>query len=185
MRPENRPYLLLVVFIILLDQLSKLFIHAELAPGETMQVLDDFLRFTFVYNRGGIFGIDIGNVWLYTLLSMLAAGVVVVYFLKIANRHKFAKICLATVFGGAIGNLIDRIAHGQVIDFIDVNIFDIVLPPFTILSIHFDGFALYRWYIFNIADAAITVGLIGFIAFLLFQNKFPDTELKEKTPETS
>jgi signal peptidase II len=182
-RLENRSYLLLAALIILADQLSKLYIRSKLVPGESMPVLDNFLRFTFIYNPAGVFGIHIGNIVVYTILSILAAAIVAVYFFKIPAQFKFGKICLATVFGGAIGNLIDRILYGKVIDFIDVNIFDIVLSPFTFLSFKFDGFALYRWYIFNIADAAITLGLIGFIIFLLLQDKLYKTDSSEAPPE--
>jgi signal peptidase II len=183
-RLKNGSYLLLAIIILIADQLSKLYIHSKLVPGESMPVLDDFLRFTFIYNPAGVFGIHVGNIVLYTILSILAASVVAVYFFKIPAQYKFAKICLATVFGGALGNLIDRIFYGKVIDFIDINIFDIVLSPFRFLSFDFGGFALYRWYIFNIADAAITLGLVGFIIFLLFQDKLYKPEPAAESPET-
>lgn len=183
MRLKNGSYLLLAVLIILADQLSKLYIYSVLVPGESMPVLDNFLRFTFIYNPAGVFGINVGNIVLYTILSILAAAVVAVYFFKMPGRYKFAKICLATVFGGAIGNLIDRIFYGKVIDFIDVNIFDIVIQPFSFLFFKFGGFTLDRWYIFNIADAAITLGLIGFVVFLLFQDKLYKPEPTAEPPE--
>jgi signal peptidase II len=169
---ELRPYFLLILLVIVVDQLSKLYIRLTLVPGESRQILGDFLKFTFVYNPGGAFGISIGNFWAYTFISLLAVAVVIIYFLKVPDDDRFPKICLAVVVGGAIGNLIDRIAYGQVVDFIDVNVIDIVIRPFKILFYHFPGFSLYRWYIFNVADAAITLGLIGFIIYLLFQDKF-------------
>jgi len=174
-KPEIRPYLALAFVIILVDQLTKICINANYTLGHSQRILGDFLSFTFVYNSGGAFGLNFGSFWFYTILSVFAIAVILVYFFKTPDKQKIAKLCLATVAGGAVGNIIDRIMHGRVIDFIDVNIPDIIIQPFTFLSISFPGFELYRWYIFNIADAAITVGLVGFIIYLMLQEKFdPD-----------
>ncbi|MCP4582593.1 MAG: signal peptidase II [candidate division Zixibacteria bacterium] len=172
MRPEYRTYLAVASIIILIDQLSKVYINTSYILGETRLVLGDFFRFTFALNAGGAFGLNFGNYWFYLITSSLAIVLIIIYFLKTPDTHKYAKICLAAVIGGAIGNMIDRIFYRKVIDFIDVNIFDIIIPPFTVLSYEFPGFELYRWYLFNIADAAITLGLIGFIIYLVFQEKF-------------
>jgi signal peptidase II len=172
---EIRPYLALTFIIILADQLTKIYINAKYTVGHSERILGEFLSFTFVYNSGGAFGLNFGSFWFYTFLSIIAIVVILVYFLKTPDKQKIAKLCLALVTGGAVGNLLDRIIHGQVTDFIDVNIPDIIIRPFTLFSFDFPGFELYRWYIFNIADAAITVGLIGFIIYLMFQDKFdPD-----------
>jgi signal peptidase II len=169
---ELRPYLLLIILVVAIDQLTKTYVHATMTLGQSKEVLGNFLRFTFVFNPGGAFGITIGNFWLYTAVSLMAVVIIIIYFLKVPNHNRFAKICLAFVVGGALGNQIDRIVYTQVIDFIDINVIDIVIPPFKILGLQFMGYDLYRWYIFNIADAAITLGLIGFVVYLLFQEKF-------------
>jgi signal peptidase II len=181
----SRPYLVLIILVIAFDQLTKTYIHATLTPGHMKHVLGNFLRFTFVYNPGGAFGISIGNFWLYTAVSLLAVVIIIIYFLKVPNHNRFAKTCLACVVGGALGNQIDRIVYGQVIDFIDVNIIDIIIPPFKILGVEFLGYQLYRWYIFNIADAAITLGLIGFVVYLMFQEKFESQVMPAGTGESS
>ena len=170
-RRELRPYLALAIITVFIDQLSKYIINVTFLPGESKQVLGDFIRFTFVHNQGGVFGITLGSNWIYTILSLFAVIIIIVYFLKSSSQPKFTKTCLALVVGGALGNMVDRILHGQVIDFIDVDILDIEIPPFSFLSFDFGGFSLYRWYIFNIADAAITLGLIGLIIFLAFMKK--------------
>jgi signal peptidase II len=139
--------------------------------GESMRVFGDFVRFTFVFNPGGAFGINIGNFWIYTFISVIAVIIVITYFIRVSNSEKIAKICLAFVVGGAVGNLVDRIIYGQVTDFIDVNILDIVISPFSLFGLNFTGYQLDRWYIFNFADAAITLGLIGFIIYLLVTDK--------------
>lgn len=165
MKPELRPYFILALLIALADQISKILIRQYLLPGDSIEVLGDFLRFTFVYNQAGAFGIKLGNIIFYSVMSFAAVVVIIVYMIKTKNTDKIVMAILALVVGGAIGNFIDRIAYGQVVDFIDVNIPDIIIPAFSF----FNGFDLYRWYIFNIADMALTVGLIGFIAYLLFK----------------
>ena len=184
MRIELRPYLLITLITVLIDQLSKIFIITAFLPGETKQVLGDFIRFTFVFNPGGAFGITFGSYWLYTIFSMGAIIVVVIYFLKASRQPKFIKICLALVVGGALGNMVDRILYRKVIDFIDIDIVDIVISPFSFLSLNFSGFELHRWYTFNIADAAITISLIGILIFLIFnkQEKNSETDSIRETP---
>lgn len=183
MRPEYRPYLLTIVSVILIDQLTKLYIHHNYIPGESIPILGDFLRFTFVYNPGGAFGINIGNFLLYTAVSLLAVVIVVIYFIKVPSADRIAKYCLAFVVGGAIGNQIDRISYGQVVDFIDVNTIDITIPAFNLLGFEFSGYQLYRWYVFNIADAAITLGLLGFIIYLLIQDKLGHELIQNRVDE--
>jgi signal peptidase II len=168
-KPELRPYFVLALIIALADQISKILIRQYLLPGDSVQVLGDFLRFTFVYNQGGAFGIKLGNIIFYSAMSFAAAVIIIVYMIKTKNSNKIIMAILALVVGGAIGNFIDRIAYGQVVDFIDVNIPDIRIPAFSLSIFNFSGFELYRWYIFNIADSALTVGLVGFIAYLMIK----------------
>ena len=165
MKPELRPYFILALLIALADQISKILIRQYLLPGDSVEVLGDLVRFTFVYNQGGAFGIKLGNIIFYSVMSFAAAVIIIVYMIKTKNTNKIVTAILALVVGGAIGNFIDRIAYGQVVDFIDINIPDIRIPSFSF----FGGFELYRWYILNIADMALTVGLIGFIAYLLIK----------------
>ena len=174
MRPELRPYLAIIVAVILLDQISKYLINSYMVPGESVAVLGDFLRFTFVFNPGGAFGLKFGNYWFYMFLSLAASIFITAYFLKNIDQHWLANCCLALVVGGALGNFVDRLVHTQVIDFIDLNIPDILIPPLSLGFLKFDGFALYRWYTFNFADAAVTVGLAGFIIHLIINNKTAD-----------
>ena len=74
--------------------------------------------------------------------------------------------------GGAIGNLIDRLFSGRVVDFLDVEFFDISIPAFEFLFVNFPGYALTRWPVFNVADSAVTCGMI-FIAWLILFQKSP------------
>jgi signal peptidase II len=173
-RPELRPYLAIIIAVVLLDQLSKYLIHSYMVPGESIGIVGNLLRFSFVFNPGGAFGLRFGNYWFYMILSLAASIFVMVYFLKNIEQSWLAKCCLALVVGGAFGNFFDRLVHTQVIDFIDIDLPDIIIPPFSLGFIKFDGYALYRWYTFNIADAAVTAGLAGFIIHLIIKNKTAD-----------
>ena len=165
MKPELRPYFILAIAIALADQISKILIRRFLLPGDSVQVLGDFIKFTFVYNQGGALGIKLGNIIFYSVISFAAAVVIIIYMIKTHSSNKIVTTVLAMVVGGAIGNFIDRIAYGQVVDFIDIDIPDIKTGGF----LFFKEFELNRWYIFNIADIALTVGLVGFIFYLLLK----------------
>lgn len=183
MRLELRPYLALALLVVLIDQISKLIIRVTFLPGESKQVLGEFLRFCFVYNQGGAFGVKLGNYLFYTILAVSAAILVTIYFFKSNIQHRIDRIFLALVIGGAIGNLIDRLFFSKVIDFIDVDFIDIIIPPFSFLFFNFKGFELYRWFTFNIADAAVTAGLLGLILHIVIKGKPEGKTPSEKSAE--
>jgi signal peptidase II len=92
-------------------------------------------------------------------LTVIALAIIVRYLVKTPHAAWYIKAALAMIFGGAVGNLIDRVIYGKVIDFIDMDFPDI---PF----LH-----IYRWFTYNVADAAITIGLIVFIVGILFKKE--------------
>ncbi len=136
------------------DQLSKYVIKANLSLHSPVPVLGDFFRLTFVENSGIAFGIKIGTALpLFTGLSLLAVGIITYYLYQARSSHVAVQTALALILGGAIGNIIDRITYGRVVDFLDF------------------GIGTYRFYIFNLADSAVTVGvgLYLLMSFLLPQ----------------
>jgi len=156
--------LLIAVSVVVLDQITKMLIIARLNNGESISVIGDFLYFQFVYNEGGAMGTRIGPSWLYTILSIAALVMITKYLFSEKVTRMSVGISLALISAGAIGNLIDRFRFGKVVDFIDVDFPDI---PFL---------NLYRWFTFNIADAAITVGLVIFVLALIFKDKVIDNQ---------
>lgn len=182
--------LFLSLFIVICDQLTKLLIRGFEIPslgikvkgmkiGESKQIIGDFLRITYTENPGIAFGINLGNKLYITLLALLALIIVFIYLYRVRNENLMLRLSLAMILGGAIGNLIDRIFHGvifnyeklfhgRVIDFIDIDFFDI-----NLFGYHID-----RWPIFNIADASVTIGVL----ILLFSHhEKPTTEPIEET----
>ena len=143
-----------------MDQLSKTWIINNLNLFESREILSSFLKFSHVRNTGIAFGISIGEWGIFITILSLFATVFIGYILwQERFSHSLVVIGLSLVLGGAIGNLIDRSAiflvshYKGVVDFIDV------------------GIGSVRWYTFNIADAAVTVGMILYLMHSLISSK--------------
>ncbi|MCB0712518.1 MAG: signal peptidase II [Ignavibacteriae bacterium] len=140
--------------------------HEGMERGQSIPVIGDFIRFTFVENPGMAFGLDFGAPLLLGLFS-IGAAIFLVYLLRKAHDTKIGGFhyALSMILAGAVGNLIDRVFygvfydyaslfHGKVVDFIDVDIPDNLF-----------GLSLDRFYVFNIADSAVSVGIILLLIF--------------------
>lgn len=125
--------------ILALDRLSKILATQHLLPYASVPVLKNIFHFTLVYNRGAAFGVFKNQTYLF-ILTALAAITFIFVALKSHSRRAFSLFTLALtlILAGAVGNLIDRLWYGYVIDFLDFRI----------------------WPVFNIADSAITIGSI-------------------------
>ena len=145
--------------VIALDQLTKFLVRQNFVLYESVPVLGNFFRLTYVENSGIVFGIGVGGLLpLFTMLSLVATAVIL-YFLyreRLGSLH--IRLALATVLGGAIGNAIDRIMWGKVVDFADF------------------GIGPYRFYIFNVADAAVTVGVGLYLLFEILRERAAKAE---------
>ncbi len=135
----------LAVAVIALDQLTKVILRETLALGER-EWLAQFFAFSHVANDGGAFGLFGGANTILAVSAAVAIGVVAIYYLFPPLDHWLVRSGLALILGGAIGNLLDRIYQGHVTDFIDF--------------IHFPAF--------NVADAAINVGVAAIVIAILF-----------------
>ncbi|MEW5995072.1 MAG: signal peptidase II [Candidatus Zixiibacteriota bacterium] len=152
--------LIIILAVAALDQFSKAWAIAYLANKPSIEVLGRFLMLTLVFNEGGAMGTSFGSSAYYLVSSLLILAVVLYYIYVNRTRARIA-IPLAFTAGGAIGNIIDRIRLGQVIDFIDVDFFDINLF----------GYHLDRWWTFNLADAAISCSIVFLILSMLFHRR--------------
>jgi len=134
---------LIASLVIILDYITKKAIVDNIKPFESIQVLP-FLKIVFVENKGAAFGLfaHLGNYFFMTI-SIVAIIFILFYITKFAKG--FEVLALSLIFGGAIGNLIDRIRNGKVIDFIDFYVGN------------------WHWPAFNVADSALTVGITLFI----------------------
>ncbi len=134
----------LAAAVVAADQLTKAWLAGELAPGESVAVLGDWLRLVHGRNTGGLFGLFGGHAEILAVVSMGVIGLIVAYHAR-AVPSLLLTVTLGLLLGGAIGNLIDRLRLGYVIDFVDAGIGDV------------------RWYTFNVADAAISFALLGLV----------------------
>jgi signal peptidase II len=133
--------------VVLLDQLSKITLSKLIAYGQSEQITS-FFNLVMVYNKGAAFSFLADQLgWQRYLFAGIsaAASLLIIWMLKRHAAQRLFCSALALILGGAIGNLIDRIAYGHVIDFLDVHVYG------------------WHWPAFNIADSAITIGAVLFI----------------------
>jgi signal peptidase II len=141
------PYLLIVVFTLALDRWTKSLIQTRFALDESMSVIDGFFNITYVRNTGVAFSIfssinSPAKSILLSLFTLIAVVVVVVYSLRSPAENLLLQSALGLVLGGALGNLFDRLSYGYVVDFLELYWRD------------------YQWPTFNIADFAISTGVV-------------------------
>ena len=134
-------YLVAFLVIVIGDQVTKIIVDHTLSLGASYAIIDNFFYFTYAHNTGAAWGMLAGKISLFLIVSVVAAIGIIYYFMKSESYQKLTRFGLVLVFGGLIGNLIDRLAFGYVRDFIDFIIFG------------------YNFPIFNVADMAITIGM--------------------------
>lgn len=149
-----------VGLLIVLDQLTKFFVRQSFSLGESVRVLGDFFRLTYIHNPAGAFGIAFVHPAVYFIASAVIAILISISLYRHPILRSWSVWGLALVLGGAVGNLIDRVLLGEVVDFLDCEFFDITLRAFSFWFIHFPGYTMTRWPIFNVADSAVTVGIV-------------------------
>jgi signal peptidase II len=144
--PPSWPVFLgLAALIVALDQLTKAWLVSYLAPGQSVSVLGDYVRLVHSQNNGGLFGLLSGQATVFGLISIAVIGLIVVYHAR-AGGGRYLSITLGLLLGGALGNLVDRLRLGYVVDFVDA------------------GVGGLRWYTFNVADAGISFSLLLLLA---------------------
>ena len=158
MADQKRCWIVAAV-IVAIDQVSKVWVHATLSDGPRMELIPGWLNFVYSRNPGGLFGYftDLGQPWrtmLLTVLPVFAIALVVYYLVRGDDLDRTARLALALVLGGAIGNLLDRMFRGEVIDFIDAQ----ASGALGAWLIENTGTA--HWHTFNVADSCIVSGAI-------------------------
>jgi len=138
---------LILVLTLVSDRLTKIYFSNALSAGDSIPVIKGIFYLTLVHNRGGAFGILKNQVSFFILVS-IAASLFILFCLKKATAME--KFALSLILAGAVGNLIDRVIYGYVIDFIDIHI-----EPY------------FYWPVFNVADSAITIGACMLVCVLL------------------
>ena len=148
-------YYALAVVVIFLDQVSKWFVVKNMQLGEEITIIEPYLSFLSHRNRGAAWGMLEGQMWLFYIVTVVVAVGIIYYFHKEAQGHKLFSISLMLLLGGAIGNFIDRLVSGEVVDFISV-----LIPVIN-----------YDFPIFNIADASLSIGVVTLIIHIIMDEK--------------
>ncbi len=153
-----RVVLLMIGSILLLDQVTKAFVVSQMVLHQSEPIIESFLHLTYVRNPGAAFGFLSRTPAWFRQPSFFAATVVAVLVLGILLRNaaetdRLTSVAVAAILGGVFGNLIDRLRDGSVIDFLDVQWYE------------------YHWPAFNVADTAILLGVMGFVASVLCRVK--------------
>lgn len=143
-RPLWAPFLVLASLVVAVDQVTKAWVLSAVAPGRTIEVLGDLVRLIYVQNSGAIFGLFRDLAGPFAIASLVVLGIIVVVHGR-SGRSPYMTLALGLLLGGAIGNLIDRLRFGFVVDFVDL------------------GLGTLRFYTFNVADAAITGSILLFL----------------------
>jgi len=133
-------------------------VRASIDVNESVSVVGDAVRITYIHNEGAAFGLNIGrhSPIVFLVLALAASTLVLYLFLTTSRAERLQRIALALILGGALGNIIDRIRWNMVVDFMQV------------------GLAGHYWPIFNVADSAVTVGALLLAWAYLFRGARPE-----------
>lgn len=141
--------LFITLIILIGDQLTKFIIRTQMTLGESFAVFPKFLYITSHRNNGAAWGILSGKMTFFYIITIIVLIALIVFYIKEAKNNMLMQIAISLLFSGALGNFIDRVISGEVVDFIDTVIFGYDFP------------------VFNIADASLTIGVVLLIIVLL------------------
>ena len=153
------PYFLLIASLLIADQVTKALIARHILLNSSKEIIPGFFHLVHIRNKGAIFGFfsQSGNRYVFlllTLASLTALALVVYFFFKASPDEGFMKIALSLIIAGALGNFVDRVFKGYVIDFLDISV---------------KG---WHWPSFNVADSCISIGAVLLI-FIFFFKRSP------------
>ncbi len=157
----NKKYIPLIAYtplIVIIDQLTKTYIDNEMRLYQSIELLENFFHITYIRNKGAAFGILSGadesvRIPFFLVISAIAIAVIFYILYTYQEESKLFPLSLALILGGAVGNMIDRLRFGEVVDFLDV---------------HWYG---HHWPAFNVADMAISIGVAFLIINMLFEKE--------------
>ena len=159
-------FLWLAPVVIVADQVTKRIVQTSMALHDSTPVLGDFFRLTYIHNSGAAFGLKIGSPFVHTAISIVALFALVWLFRSVPRENRIMRPALSMVLGGALGNIIDRVRLGMVVDFFDVGIGNL------------------RWPVFNVADSFVTIGILLIALSYLRQEPHKELAPSDSDPES-
>ncbi|WP_027726116.1 signal peptidase II [Tuberibacillus calidus] len=146
-------YYAIGLIVLILDQLTKWIIVQQMHIGESIEIIPHFLYITSARNTGAAWSILEGQMWFFYLVTVVVLAIVIFYMQKYGRHRPFLGVALGLVIGGTLGNFIDRLFRGSVVDFIHVFLGN------------------YSYPVFNVADSSLVIGAILIVIFTLFDQK--------------
>ncbi|MBR5152907.1 MAG: signal peptidase II [Clostridia bacterium] len=146
-------YIVWGIVVLILDIMTKLIAELQLKVVGTIPLIQDIFHLTYVENRGIAFGMFSGQRWLFVIVTILVLGLLAWMYTQSSNQSRWLKWGTALVYGGALGNLLERMAKGYVVDFLD--------------------FRLIQFPVFNLADIAVCVGAACLMIHFIFFDEKP------------
>lgn len=156
-----------VVFI--LDQLTKWWISSNMQVGGMISIIDGYIRLRYTHNTGAAFGFWRDGSGIISVFAPIVIAGIVIVFVRLGNPSRLSTLAAGLIVGGALGNLLDRLRLGYVVDFVEV------YNP----NINWGG-TIYTFPVFNVGDSGITIGVILILAVMIFSK-----EEKENTQQQS
>ena len=150
---------------VILDQLTKAIVVSQMALYEEVPFLQDLIRFYHTRNTGAAFSMFSDNRWVFMVFSVIAMMIMTYLLVKFHGRHWLLSVSLAAVLGGGIGNMIDRVLSGYVVDFLD--------------------FQFMKFAVFNVADIFVTCGSVALAVYILFIEPKVEKRLQEQKEAAS
>ncbi|WP_454063496.1 signal peptidase II [Candidatus Nitrospira salsa] len=149
------------VIIIVVDQVTKSYIATTMYLHQSITIIPEYFSLTYIRNPGAAFGILASSssgfrMVFFLITSIFALGLLITIFVRLQPNDWWGQLTISSIFGGAIGNLIDRLQFGEVIDFLDFYI---------------NG---YHWPAFNVADMAISLGVCSLFLLFAFEKRKPE-----------
>jgi len=151
-------YFIISFLILAIDLFTKYLVQKNMQPYQTIPVIDNIFHITYVQNTGAAFSILKGKTLFFTVVSFAVILVIAFVLIKYPIKHKVFGIIMAMILGGALGNLVDRLRLGYVVDFLDFRV----------------------WPVFNIADCAIVLGVIILAYLITFHPDFQSLHSKNR-----
>lgn len=154
-----------IFFLIAADQITKLLVSSNFEVGESLHIIDGLLDFTYVQNRGAAFGMFANQRWIFLIATVVLLAAIIIFWARGFITHFTGTIAAVLIISGGVGNMIDRIMLGYVVDFIDIS-------------------PLFDFAVFNVADCCVCVGAVFLAIYILFFMEDKKSDKKEKVSES-
>ncbi len=151
---------LIAIGAVVLDQVTKALVVSHMTLHQELPFLPGFMRFYYTQNKGAAFSILSDHPWVFLVFSAVAMAVIVYLLYRFRGRHPLLTVSLAMILGGGIGNMIDRVVNGYVVDFLD--------------------FQFVKFAVFNVADIFVTCGSVALGIYLIVIEPRVEKRLRDK-----